>query len=58
MVPINAPVMEPMGLKAWAKLRRRSELSGSPSCAMKGLEAVSRKESPLAITNSANRKKP
>ncbi len=27
----NAPVIEPIGLKAWEKLRRRSELSGSPA---------------------------
>jgi hypothetical protein len=41
------------GLKAWEKFRRRAALSGEPNWATKGLEAVSRKESPLAMTKSA-----
>src|SRR5882724_10114459 len=56
MVPIRTPVIEPIGLKACEKFKRRSELSGFPNCAMNGLEAVSRNERPLAITNRANKK--
>ena len=57
-VPIIAALIAPSGLNAWEKFKRRAALSGSPSWAMKGLEAVSKKESPLAMTKSANKKKP
>ena len=57
IVPIRTPLIAPMGLKACEKFKRRSDVSGSPHCAMNGLEAVSRKESPLAMTNRARRKK-
>lgn len=56
-VPIRTPVIEPRGLNACAKLRRLSELSGLPNCAMKGLDAVSRNDNPLAMMNRASRKK-
>lgn len=41
-LPVRIPVIEPSGLNACEKLRRRSELCGSPSCAMNILEAVFR----------------
>src|SRR5204862_7437297 len=58
MVPINAPVIAPSGLKACEQFNRRAELSGSPNCAVKGFDAVSKNDRPLAITKSAKRKKP
>ena len=58
VVPINAPEIDPNGLNAWEKLRRCSEVAGSPSWAIKGFDAVSRNDKPLAITKSAHRKYP
>jgi hypothetical protein len=40
------PEREPMGLKAWARLRRRVEVSFEPSERMNGLAVVSRKARP------------
>ena len=57
-VPIRTPTIDPIGLKACEKFSRLSELTGSPSWAMNGLAPVSRNDKPLAITNSAARKKP
>ena len=48
--------MAPSGLKACEKLRRRAAVAGDPICVMKGFDAVSRNESPEAITKSAARK--
>jgi hypothetical protein len=56
LVPTSAAVIEPSGLKAWEKFSRRSEERGSPSWAMKGFDAVSRKARPLAITKERARK--
>src|SRR6266404_1162458 len=42
-----------MGLKAWEKFRRRSDVSGSPHCAMNGLEAVSKKKKGIAPSHSS-----
>jgi hypothetical protein len=56
-VPIRAPTMDPMGLKACEKFSRRSAVSGEPESAMKVLEAVSRNARPLAMTKRAKRKK-
>ncbi len=50
--------MDPIGLNACARFNRRAALAGSPNCAMNGFDAVSRNDSPLAITNNAARKNP
>ena len=49
------PVREPMGLKAWAKLRRRTLVSCDPMDSTKGLQVVSRMERPPASTKIAIR---
>ncbi len=54
--PMTTPTMVPGGLKACAKLRRRSEVAGEPNCAMKGLQAVSRIEAPAANHEERNEK--
>ena len=56
-VPIMAPQIDPMGLKACEKLSLRTELSGSPSCAMSGLAPVSRKPRPLAMTKERHQER-
>jgi hypothetical protein len=55
-VPIMPAVIDPSGLKACEKFSRRSLDPDGPSCAMNGLDAVSRNDKPLAITNCATRK--
>ena len=55
MVPMSTPLIEPNGLNAWAKLRRRSAVSAEPHKAIKVLDAVSRKARPLAMMNRESR---
>src|ERR1700710_751464 len=54
-VPIRIPTNDPGGLNACEKLSRRSEVSGSPNCAISGFAAVSRIDWPQPATNSASR---
>ena len=49
------PVREPMGLKAWAKFRRRTLVSWDPMERTKGLQVVSKMERPPANTKIAIR---
>ncbi|MBB5341173.1 hypothetical protein [Tunturiibacter gelidoferens] len=55
--PMRAPAMVPGGLKDWAKLSLRSEVSGSPSWVTNEAAPVSRKARPAAMTKRAKRKK-
>src|ERR1700721_1217210 len=55
-VPANTPVMEPRVLKACEKFSLRAAVAGAPIWVMKGFDAVSRNESPDAITKSAIKK--
>jgi len=56
-VPIKPAVMEPSGLNACEKLRRRSLTCGSELCNEGIGSRPSRKDKPLAMTNCATRKK-
>ena len=55
-VPASTPVIEPRVLKACEKFSLRAAVAGAPIWVMKGFDAVSRNESPDAITKSAIRK--
>ena len=51
----STPRLEPMGLNACAKLRRRVALCSGPMDITKGLALVSRMDRPAARVNSAVR---
>ena len=55
VVAISTPRLDPIGLKACAKLRRRVALCSGPIDITKGLALVSRMDSPEARVNNAAR---
>ena len=52
---MSTPRLEPIGLKAWAKLSLRVPFSSGPMAMTKGLALVSRIDSPDARVNRAAR---